>query len=352
MELIPGLPNDVAHECLIRISVDQLSKAASVCRAWNALIKQPEFCRRFWKASALTRPVIVMAQRMDGLTESDPPFYRLTLFEPVKRRWCDIPPIPEMVEGMPVFCSVVGIGPELAVIGGLDPVTRQFQNSVFIYNFLSATWRRGADMPGENRRFFGCAASAAEDGTVVVAGGENRDNYWLKSTLAYDVARDKWTTLSHMSIGRTECTCVFHRGKFHVLGGFNKDTRDDSKQIIETLDLVTRQWHITNIVTDYLIIHPQCTYVEIDEKIYTIKGIRDVVALEDTTWVFVTQVPKYTHSVAWVTGWQGNIMVIPSVKYGEAKRAYMLELKTKKWTKVKIPSEYRGSVQSSCCIHI
>ncbi|XP_019171339.1 PREDICTED: F-box/kelch-repeat protein At1g80440-like [Ipomoea nil] len=271
MELIPGLPNDVAHECLIRISFDQLSKAASVCRAWNAVIKQPEFRRRCWKASALTRPVIVMAQMMDGLKELDPPFYRLTLFEPVKNRWSHIPPIPEMVDGMPVFCRVVGIGPELAVIGGLDPVTHQHLNSVFIYNFLSATWRRGADMPGEDRMVFGCAASA-DDRTVVVAGGRNWDNFWLKSTLAYDVARDMWTTLSDMSIGQTECTCVFHRGKFHVLTRYNKDTQDDSKQIVETLDLVTRQWRVTDIVTDYTIIPFQSTYVDIGGVIYTVKG--------------------------------------------------------------------------------
>ncbi|XP_019171337.1 PREDICTED: F-box/kelch-repeat protein At1g80440-like [Ipomoea nil] len=352
MELIPGLPNDVAHECLIRISFDQLSKAASVCRAWNAVIKQPEFRRRR-KASALTRPVIVMAQRMDGLRESDPSFYRLTLFEPVKRRWRNFPPIPEMAERMPVYCSVVGIGTEVAVIGGFHPVTRQHLNSVFIYNFLSATWRRGADMPCKGRAFFGCAASAADDGTVVVAGGVNLGNSVLKSALAYDVARDTWTTLSDMSFGRIECTCVFHRSKFHVLGGFNDPHDLDSKQPAETLDLVTRQWCLSDIVTDYEIISKRDIYVEVGGILYTIKERHDVIALEDATWVFVARVPIYTSSVVYVTGWPGKIMVIiGNTKYGAAKRAYVLELKTKKWTKVQIPSEYRGNVQSSCCIHI
>ncbi|XP_031090863.1 F-box/kelch-repeat protein At1g80440-like [Ipomoea triloba] len=243
MEIIPGLPNDVAFECLIRISFDQFPKAASVSKAWNAVIKQPEFHRRR-KVSGLTGPVIVMAQPMDGLIKSNLlPVYRLTLFEPVKRRWRNFPPVPEMVEGMPLFCQVVGIGPELLVIGGINPVTCRVQNSVFIYNFLSATWRGGADMPGnKDRRFFGCAASE-EDGTVVVAGGNNWYNS-LKSTLAYDVARDTWTKLPDMSIGRNNCGCVFHRGKFHVLGGFNMDTQDDSKLPVETLDLVTRQWQL------------------------------------------------------------------------------------------------------------
>nr|GMD51060.1 receptor homology region, transmembrane domain-and RING domain-containing protein 2 [Ipomoea batatas] len=51
MELIPGLPNHIALECLIRISFDQFPKAASVCRAWNVMIKDPNFIQR-WKASA------------------------------------------------------------------------------------------------------------------------------------------------------------------------------------------------------------------------------------------------------------------------------------------------------------
>nr|GMD59202.1 F-box/kelch-repeat protein At1g80440-like [Ipomoea batatas] len=51
MELIPGLPNHIALECLIRISFDQFPKAASVCRAWNAIIKHPNFIQR-WKAFA------------------------------------------------------------------------------------------------------------------------------------------------------------------------------------------------------------------------------------------------------------------------------------------------------------
>ncbi|XP_019155076.1 PREDICTED: F-box/kelch-repeat protein At1g80440-like [Ipomoea nil] len=211
MELIPGLPNDLAFECLIRISFDQFPKASSVCRAWKAVIKQPEFLRRR-KASGLTRPVIAICQSRFSLSRLDTVGFRLTLFDPVKRRWHDFPPIPEVVERMPVLCSVVGIGAELAVIGGCDPVTRRYLNSVFIYNFFSATWRRGADMPGEDRLFFGCAASE-DGGTVVVAGGRSSTTTLaLKSTLAYDVARDTWTTLSDMSIGRYVCTCVFQCG--------------------------------------------------------------------------------------------------------------------------------------------
>ncbi|XP_019191807.1 PREDICTED: F-box/kelch-repeat protein At1g80440-like [Ipomoea nil] len=255
MELIPGLPDDVALECLLRISFDQFPKAASVCRAWNGVIKQPEFFRRR-KASGLTRPVIAMAQSNNGLSGNLPD--RLTLFEPVKGRCYDVPPIPEMVAGMPNFCRVVGIGPELAVIGGCDLRTGRFLNSVFIYNFLSARWRRGADMPGKGRLFFGCAASE-EEGTVVVAGGLGLGNISLKSTLAYDVARDRWMPLPDMSYRRHKCTCIFHRGKFHVVGSYEVEAR----QTTETLDLVTRQWRLGDRISEVAALSRETTYLEI-----------------------------------------------------------------------------------------
>nr|GMC65894.1 F-box/kelch-repeat protein At1g80440-like [Ipomoea batatas]GMC67632.1 F-box/kelch-repeat protein At1g80440-like [Ipomoea batatas] len=46
-----------------------------------------------------------------------------------------------MVEGMPVFCSVVGIGSELVVIGGCDLVTCQLQSSIFIDGSTKITMR-------------------------------------------------------------------------------------------------------------------------------------------------------------------------------------------------------------------
>lgn len=350
MDLIPGLPNDVAFECLIRIPFHQFPKASSVCRTWNAVIKQPEFRRRR-QTSALTRPVIVMAQAMVGLSGLYPPVYRLTLFEPVKGRWYDFPPIPEMVEGLPVFTRVVGIGSELAVIGGCDPGTWRVLNSVFIYNFLSGTWRRGTDMPGEQRLFFGCAASE-EDGTVVVAGGHDGDKNSLRSTLAYEVARDRWTPLPDMSSGRDECTCVFHGGKFHVVGGYDVEAQGQFKQTAETLDLVARQWRLTDKITDASNMSSQATYVEIGGRMYTVSGSGDVVALEDAKWVLIARVPDEICNVAYVTGWQGRMMVIGNAKYGEAHRVYVLEVKSKKWKKIESPSEYCGHVQSGSCIEL
>nr|GMD64919.1 F-box/kelch-repeat protein At1g80440-like [Ipomoea batatas] len=342
MELIPGLPNDVALECLIRISFDQFPKAASVCRAWNGVIKQPEFLR-LRKASGLSRPFIAMVESKDVLW-GNRPVYRLMLFDPVKGRCYDVPPpILETGEGLPINCCVFGIGPELLTVIGGDWGKGRFVNSVFIYNFLSGRRRRGAGMPGEERLFYGCAAS--EEGTVVVAGGIDLEINSLKTTLAYDVARDRWASLPDMSYGREECTCVFHRGKFHVVGSYEVE----ANEITETLDLVTGQWRLGDTISEVatLLQSNEATYLEICGVIYIVSAKKDVIALEDdSTWVVIARVPDEIRNVAYVTGWQGKMMVFGS------GRAYMLEVKTKKWSKVEIPSQHCDRVLSCCCIDL
>ncbi|KAL0415286.1 UNVERIFIED_CONTAM: F-box/kelch-repeat protein SKIP20 [Sesamum latifolium] len=61
MDLIPGLPDDLGLECLVRVPHQYFSSVSSVCRSWKRWIELPEFWRHR-KFSGLTRKVIVMAQ--------------------------------------------------------------------------------------------------------------------------------------------------------------------------------------------------------------------------------------------------------------------------------------------------
>ena len=143
--------------------------------------------------------------------------YRITLFNPDSGSWSELPPLPGMNRGLPVHCGLVGVGSELVVVGGYDHQIWESLNSVFVYNVVSATWRRGADIPGVRPSFFGCASDS--DRTVLIAGGHDDEKNALKSALTYDVAKDEWLSVRDMAIERDECKVVFQRGKFHVIGG-------------------------------------------------------------------------------------------------------------------------------------
>ncbi|CAH9147059.1 unnamed protein product [Cuscuta epithymum] len=352
MDLIPGLPNEVGLECLNRVPFDHFPVATSVCRKWKDEIMKAEFRNRR-KASGRTRPVIAMAQAMVVGSSSglSPPIYRLTLLDPVKGCWSDLPPIPEMVEGLPVFSRVVGVGPELAVMGGCDPQSFRVLNSVFIYSFLTGTWRRGKDMPGEQRLFFGCAASE-RDGVVVVAGGHDDGKNALKSTLSYDVASDVWAPLPDMSSGRDECACFFYRGKCHVTGGYHVETQGRFERTVETLDAVAGRWCANDGMADAAkSTFPSVGFVEIGGRIYTSRD-GDVVAFDDVTSQVIGRVPREVSSVSFVTGWHGQLMVTGNAKYGEPQKAYVFELKSGLWNKIEVPNEYSGHIQSGFCLDL
>ncbi|KAK4349953.1 hypothetical protein RND71_029266 [Anisodus tanguticus] len=359
MDLLPGLPNDIALECLIRLPLHQFSKAASVCNNWKREIKHPVFRQRR-KDSGLTRPVFALAQAVvttirkpHGVTSlSSTQFYRLSLYDPERGCWYDLPPIPELVDGLPMFCRVVGVGSELIVIGGCDPVNWRVMDSVFIYNFVSGSWRCGADMPGEQRLFFGCASDSER--FVVVAGGHNDEKNALRSVLLYDVAKDDWVTLPEMAMERDECKYAFHRGKFHVIGGYPTHAQGQFQRSAEVYDSATRQWRLEeDFLSDDTC--PQTCVEGDDGRLYMWRD-GDVVVKCDAMWKQVARLPAEVSNVAYLTVWQGKLLAVGSAAFDELYSGYELDLtcdsKEKKWRKLDTPDEYCGHVQSVCCLEM
>ncbi|KAJ9692432.1 hypothetical protein PVL29_011473 [Vitis rotundifolia] len=311
MDFIPGLPDDVAGQCLIRSEVED-----------------PDFFR-LRKTAGYTRPVFAMAQarvvpnRSSGGMKCPTLAYRVTLLDLETGNWSELPPVPGFSDGLPMFCQLVGVDSELVVVGGWDPDTWEISSSVFIYNFLSATWRRGADMPGARRSFFGCATSGLER-VVYVAGGHDAEKNALKSALVYD---------------RDECKGVFHRGKFHVIGGYCTEMQGRFERSAEAFDFAN--WYTC----------PRTCVDGGDMGMYMCHA-GEVVALQDSRWQTVDKLPAEIRDTAYMTTWQGKLLVIGCRSFGEAHVAYMLDLKSRRWRKLVAPEEFCGHVQSGCCLEI
>ncbi|KAK6914926.1 Kelch repeat type 1 [Dillenia turbinata] len=356
MELIPGLPNDLALECLIRVPYNHFSSVSSVSQTWKTQLELPGF-RRHRKSSGLTRFIIVMAQaRFDSNQNSSmgnkylvAPVYRITLCEPETGIWSDLPPIPGLLSGLPMFCQFAGVGSDLVVLGGWDPATWQASKAVFVYNFLSGQWRAGTDMPGSPRSFFACASDS--DRMVLVAGGHDNEKNALKSAMAYDVANDKWVPLPDMARERDECKAVFQHGKFHVIGGYATETQGCFEKSAETFDLST--WRC-GPVEDNILETATCprTCVASDEgKIYMCRG-SELAVLQNATWKVRTELPAEVRCSPHLTIWGDKLLVIGSGKLGGPYVTCMLNLEGDTWTRVATPDEYSGHVQSTCCLEI
>ncbi|KVI05966.1 F-box/kelch-repeat protein At1g80440 [Cynara cardunculus var. scolymus] len=352
MDLIPGLPNDLGLDCLIRLPYNQFSLAASVCRSWKSQIELPHF-RNHRKSAGLSRRIVVMVQSQVDSTHNHglrkyttPPVYRFTVYEPETGNWSHLPPIPGFSDGLPLFCQIAPVGYNLVVMGGLNPENWEASNFVFVYNFVSATWRRRSDMPGCTRSFFGCASDG--DRRVFVAGGHDNEKNALRSGMMYDVEDDRWVPLDDMADERDECKGAFHRGKFYVIGGYNTQMQGQFGKSAEAYDPSTCQWDPTE--GDFLG-SDTCPRTCVDGGNRLMYMYRDgaVVALDHSS---KTRIPKDMDTVPYMIECDGKLLAVGSVGYGRGHGVYVLDLHDSTWTAVEVPEEFSGHVQSGCCLEI
>lgn len=356
MALIPGLPDDIARECLIRVPYAGFSTVASTCKGWKAEIELPQF-RSHRKSAGHSQVILVMAQTVLDPARSigfaklcHVPVYRLTTFEPVSGSWSELPPPPGFCGGFPMFCQLAAAGSDLVVVGGLDPVSWEASSSVYIYSFITATWRRGADMPGRPRSFFGCTSDG--DRVVLVAGGHDKEKNALRSAVAYHVERDEWAALPDMSRERDECKGIFHGSKFHVIGGYGTAMQGKFEKSSEAFDTATWQWGLVREDALMASTCPRtCVDGDVDDHLYMCRD-GDVLALRGSTWRVKAKIPGGVANPSHVTKWQGKLLVIGSARAGEPLKAYVLETRTCTWTNVELPQKFSGHVQVGCCMEI
>lgn len=356
MELISGLPEDVARDCMIRVSYHQFPTVASVCKGWKTEIHTPEYHRQRW-SKGQTQKVLVMVQaRVEpdnngtGSTKRlTNPDYRLSVFEPETSAWSELPAPPG--SGLPVLCQLAGVGYDLVVLGGLDPDSWKASNSVFVYNFLSATWRRGADMPGGPRTFFACASDSCRK--LLVAGGHDDEKNALRSALAYDVVVDEWVRLPDMAAERDECKAVFRRGVFTVVGGYTTEAQGRFGRSAELFDVATWRW---GQVEERFLDCATCPRTLVDGGdeegvVYMCCG-GDLVAMKGDTWRKMARVPGEMCNVAYVGSFDGAVLVIGSSGYGEVHVGFVFEVKSCSWRKLESPEGFMGHVQTGCILEI
>ncbi|KAK7325190.1 hypothetical protein VNO77_29345 [Canavalia gladiata] len=359
MELISGLPEDVARDCLIRISYQQFPTVASVCKGWKTEIQMPEFRRRRRSMGHARKILVTVQSKIDSekcgtgliMKANTNPLYRLSLFEPETGSCGELPMTPELADGLPIFCQIVGVGYDLVVMGGWDPHSWKASNSVFIYNFMSAKWRRGADMPDGPRMFFALASD--QDHTVYVAGGHDEEKNALRSAFAYDVASNVWVPLPDMARERDECKAVFRRGTLCVVGGYCTEMQGRFERSAETFDFATWRW---GPVEEEFLDDAACPRTCVDGGdpegiMYMCRG-GDVVALHGNKWRTVAKVPSEIRNVAWVGEWEGSLFFIGSSGFGEPHMGFVLNLKSGSWAKVVTPDNYTGHVLTGCLLEI
>eukprot|EP01018_Ginkgo_biloba_P031946 Gb_02722 [translate_table: standard] len=161
--LIPGLPDDIAVACLLRLPLASLPAMRAVSRRWRCYILSHKFIR-------LRRSLRLWEERLSVLA-----YHRST----GRMQW-----------------------------QALDPATK--------------SWLIMPEMPCEKRVCppgFGCVAMA-EEGTLFVCGGMASDaDCPLDSVMKYEMHTNRWTQLDRMSSPRGFFASGVIDGRIYVAGG-------------------------------------------------------------------------------------------------------------------------------------
>ncbi|KAK9141861.1 hypothetical protein Syun_011261 [Stephania yunnanensis] len=367
MDLIPGLPDDVARQCLIRLDYSQLSRALLVCNSWKGAIQSDRFLRQRISAG-LTRALLVLSQAdpakpvgcgsASKAAAAATPSYGLTVFDPDSGEWSRLPPPPEWSgNGLPLFCECVGVGRRVLVVGGWAPATFQPSRSVHVYDFVTAAWTRGEDMPGPARSFFACAA-AGDGRTVVVAGGHDEEKNALRSALSYDVESGEWTQLADMAVPRDECKGVFRDGAFCVIGGYRTESQGRFERSAEAYDVATATWRLEEEVLEEEGACPRtCAAVESSGgRLFRCRGDHLVAAAAGGgEWMAAAEIPGNVRVGSYLVTWRNRMMVIGSGGHGQAYSCHVAEVGSGDrytWREVEKAVEFSGHVYSGCTIEV
>lgn len=266
-QLIPGLPDEIGMECLVRVPYGSHSRMKSVCRGWRTLISHPSFSEQRRKArtaehlvclvQALPTPStihadVVLKERDDKRQRQEegcqynhpsaPPYqYGLSIFNATYQTWHQMMP-----SSIPMFCHCVALpsSGKLLLLGGWDPTTLDPVPDVYVLNLIGedgARWRRAAPM-SVARSFFACAVVGRS--TVYVAGGHDSHKNALRSAEVYDAEADEWRTLPSMWEERDESQGLSWEGdsRFWVVSGYSTENQGRFRSDAECYDPETGCW--------------------------------------------------------------------------------------------------------------
>nr|AXN72476.1 KfbT [Primula veris] len=340
MEVIPGLPEDLGLECLIRSHYTTFRVVSQTCHLWRKLLQTTDF-HSYRKKKGYSHKMICFVQSIPPNALADETGksanscgYGITVFDLRSRTWGRLSQVPKYQSGLPLFCRVASSGNKLIVMGGWDPFSYHPVKDVFVYDFVNQLWRQGKDMPSK-RSFF---AMGAIDGHVYVAGGHDENKGALKSAWVYDLGRDEWTEMIQMAHERDECEGIVMGNEFWVVSGYDTSSQGVFVTSAESYCVSTRMWNLVESVWKA----GQCPR-------------SSVLSLKPSQLISYTEFSSAITDGAFGIALGGQILLKESADV-DVKKAFFLvdvgEGQNYRIEKINVPDQFSGLVQSGCSVEI
>ncbi|CAA7408933.1 unnamed protein product [Spirodela intermedia] len=218
--LFPGLPDDLASDCLAWTCRSDYPSLACVSKKLHSLIKSGYLYKLRRRLGMIEHWVYLACSLMPW-----------EAFDPARDRWMRLPRMPCDECFSYADKESLAVGTQLLVFG------RELTGfAIWMYNLVNRGWSR-CPLLNLPRCLFG-SGSCGE--IAIVAGGSDKNGNVLKCAELYNSELGTWVTLPDMNLPRKLCSGFFMDGKFYVIGGMPSHT--DSLTCGEEFDLETRTW--------------------------------------------------------------------------------------------------------------
>ncbi|XP_047088838.1 F-box/kelch-repeat protein At2g44130-like [Lolium rigidum] len=348
-DLIPGMPDDVAVDCLARVPHCAFRSMRRVCRGWKSAAAAPDFALARAEAGA-NEDLVYLLQfgnpaAGDDSPKDDSSAYGVAVYNVTTGEWHrerEAPP-------MPMFAQCAAVGTRLAVMGGWDPKTFEPVSDVHVLDAATGVWRRGTPMRSA-RSFFACAEAG---GKIYVAGGHDKLKNALKTAEAYDAEADGWDPLPNMSEERDECDgmATVAGDKFMAVSGYRTGRQGGFERDAEWFDPATREWRRLERVRA----PPSAAHVVVRGRVWCIEGTAVMEWRgERRGWIEVGPYPPGlkagTARAVAVSG--GERVVVTGAIESGGHALWVFDVKSKSWTVVPPPPEFAGFVFSVASVRV
>ncbi|KAL1194050.1 F-box protein AFR [Cardamine amara subsp. amara] len=203
--LIPGLPNEIAELCLLRLPYPYHALFRSVSSSWNKTITNPRFLLSKQSLSISSPYLFVFAFNKSTAR------IQWQSLDLTSNRWFVLPPMPNSFTKISsphaLSCASIPRHGKLYVLGGGD-----FNRSVVVYTALTNRWSFASPMMSPRTYF-----NAGNINGKIMAVGGSVDGFGEATTAveSYDPENDTWTALTKVPmvlakydsavIGKTMC---------------------------------------------------------------------------------------------------------------------------------------------------
>lgn len=212
-DLIEGLPDAVALQCLARVPLSSHPHMRAVNRAWRSVLYSEEFFKLRDETGSSEEWLYVSARDPDKVWQA---------FNPSCERWFTLPALPSSVNHLSNFGTAALRG-KLYVIGGgsddVDPVTGDrggivATNEVWVYDPVCRVWHQRAPMLMARAQFACCVL----DNCIVVAGGFTTTRQFVATAEIYNPTDNRWQPIADLcQTMSSPCSGAVLDGKVHVI---------------------------------------------------------------------------------------------------------------------------------------